>query len=341
MQPSSMVLSLDEIGTFTGTFTMPNWGLLLNVDCYYWIEGYWGDEDETIWIDGYWVKCDTKSIEIKVDRTPPVLEIHSPSGSVRAYTVVQDYASVGESVPVSVFVENLADVYVYAGVSIGISYEGELYNIYNPEPVAPGEVKEVLFSLFTMPDVIPTSDRPNRFVQIAEFTYIYDAVWNGNSWNTSNDRVDFMAMGHQVRVMPSTPQFNIAMKNYPADAFVWLIQYKRAEVWAQSGILNVGTTWYSPSLAPDAVTAFEVYVWDKTGTRLHYYHGSGAIFSGKSYEYDYITGILSEAEEPGPSEITVSLSPGESKLVTFQVIPNKVGVYQVAVDGLNGTFEAQ
>lgn len=35
----------------------------------------------------------------------------------------------------------------------------------------------------------------------------------------------------------------------------------------------------------------------------------------------------------------VTLNPGESKSVSFQVVPTGVGIYTVSVDGLSGSFE--
>lgn len=40
------------------------------------------------------------------------------------------------------------------------------------------------------------------------------------------------------------------------------------------------------------------------------------------------------------AEQTVTLQPGESKLVNFQAIPHEARVYQVSVDGLTGSFAA-
>ncbi len=37
---------------------------------------------------------------------------------------------------------------------------------------------------------------------------------------------------------------------------------------------------------------------------------------------------------------TVALNPGESKVVTFQVTPSEAKTYQVAIDGLSGSFTA-
>lgn len=40
------------------------------------------------------------------------------------------------------------------------------------------------------------------------------------------------------------------------------------------------------------------------------------------------------------AEQTVSLNPGESRLISFEAIPQKAKVYQVSVNGLTGSFNA-
>ena len=40
------------------------------------------------------------------------------------------------------------------------------------------------------------------------------------------------------------------------------------------------------------------------------------------------------------AEQSVTLQPGEGKVVTFEAIPHEAKTYQVSVDGLSGSFEA-
>ncbi|GAI23861.1 unnamed protein product, partial [marine sediment metagenome] len=40
------------------------------------------------------------------------------------------------------------------------------------------------------------------------------------------------------------------------------------------------------------------------------------------------------------AEQTVTLEPGESKAVSFEVVPDLAKTYSVTVDGLTGTFKA-
>ncbi|GAI61248.1 unnamed protein product, partial [marine sediment metagenome] len=40
------------------------------------------------------------------------------------------------------------------------------------------------------------------------------------------------------------------------------------------------------------------------------------------------------------AEQSVTLEPGESKVVSFEATPHEAKVYQVSVDGLTGSFEA-
>ncbi|GAI86562.1 unnamed protein product [marine sediment metagenome] len=40
------------------------------------------------------------------------------------------------------------------------------------------------------------------------------------------------------------------------------------------------------------------------------------------------------------AEQTATLEPGESRVISFEATPEEVKTFQVAVDGLNGTFRA-
>lgn len=262
-------------------------------------------------------------------------------------TIVQDYATVGQSVFVRVIVTNISGGDVWASTHLGISYDTELINLYSEFAylLPPGDSQEFTFS-FIMPDVTPTTEQPNRFVQVAEYTWLWTATkeYYGEGeedwqWVLSDGILDSMAIGRQVRIKPPSPQFTLNIEKAPAGAFCWLFQFRSGYAWAQSGTLDINSTWYSPFLAPDKGTSYDIYVWDDEGNRLHYVIGKNAvIYTGKSYIYNCETKTI--REEVIELEQTVELVPGESKLISFEAIPHTAKTYQVSVDGLTGSFIA-
>lgn len=216
--------------------------------------------------------------------------------STTSKTLVQDYAVVGQSVSVQVVVTNITGETVCASPEVDVIYDNEIIRLVNGyKYISAGRSYTFNFS-FTMPDVTPTTAQPNRFVQVAGYTW----VWNGNDWV-----FDPMPIGRQVRVMPPDPQFNVSVENAPANAFVWLFQYRLGYGWAQSSLLNMDSTWYSPFLATNAETSYEMFIYDEEGTTLQPTPGKVTLHTGGSYIYDYTTKtfrmVLHQAQSLSPS----------------------------------------
>lgn len=251
-----------------------------------------------------------------------------------AVLIVPDYVSIGETVPVKVIIENLSgqSQYVLPQVGAAVAFEqwqktwyGDYYLL------APHEKKQYLFS-FIMPDVTPSPTNPNRDVHINEFTFVYPSVTTGY--------LDSMSLGRSVRIMPPNPYYTVRIANPPSNIHAWYFQYMQGIYGVQSAIMNPGTVFYCAAAPLSGEVTYRIIIYDEYQNYIQDIQGPITIVPGGEYVYDCTTKTL-RGGGPLSSQIAVSLAAGESKAVSFEVIPYEAKVYQVSVDGLTGSFSAR